>query len=223
MQLSDNIRTGRFKPEHAILAGGIETLPEYEDLSAEYRITRFEPPQIVVDQIEAIEDDRERSRAWQKWVDENRDSAYLTTRCGAATLYEGTIVNEGALTLWEGFRDGITGNDLYDNSNTELVISNVTGSPAYTDTTVANELDRENMDTGFPLIPGETQGTATAADREFVVRSTYGATSANGDWRRFWVVNSAGGSDEIIDNFSSNQGTKVSGQVWELSVTLRLT
>lgn len=200
MQLNDVSHAGRSKPAHLILPGGIETLPAHAIPAAEYAVRRW-----------ASEE------AWARG-----DRPYLSTRAGAGRLYDGTICNEGMLKWWEALRDGITGTDLFSNANTELVISNVTGSPAYTDTVVASELDRQGMDTGFPLIPGETQGTATAADREFVLRGTYGATSANGDWRRFWAVNSAGAGDLILDNFSSNQGTKVNGQVWELTVTLRV-
>lgn len=148
----------------------------------------------------------------------------FTSIDGARSLELGVIANEGALQLWTALRDGITGVELFNNTNAEIIVSNVTGSPAYTDTAPTDILQRLGMDATFPLVPGESSGTASAGDREMVFRATASASEAVGDWRRFWITNpNAAAGELILDNFSSNQGSKVNGQVWEVTVTLRFT
>jgi hypothetical protein len=160
-------------------------------------------------------------RRWtsQKEFEEGTEP-YLVTRDGGS-LKDAVFTNLGGLLVWMGIRgDSLTGR-LFNNANAKLVVSNAAGTPAATDTTVVNELGRKVMDSSFPLIPGETAGGVTASARQFILRSTFGGTDANGVWSRFWIVNSYG-TEDILDDFSSAQGTKNSGQVWELTVTLTI-
>lgn len=182
------------------VAEGVVSVAEEVPLAAEFRIRRW--------------------RSTEEWA--RGDAPYLETRDGGP-IEDCILTNSGGLLIWKALRDdAFAGGGAFNNTNTKVVVSNVTGSPAATDVTVVNEIGRKAMDTSFPLVPGESAGGRTAANREFVVRGTFGSSDANGDWRRFWIVNSEG-TEKILDDFSSNQGTKVSGQVWELTVGLLLT
>jgi hypothetical protein len=68
------------------------------------------------------------------------------------------------------------------------------------------------MDLTFP-----TYGTGQIA----TWRSTYAAGDANQAWNEFGVLNAATGG-KLMNRKVSAQGTKVIGQVWELSLQIAL-
>lgn len=224
--LRDAIRTGDVGGDEVPrvrLKGGVTTVPPHVKLGAEFKVRRFEADaESAV--IEAMPDrtrkqHRAKAEAWEAWKAKRRP--YQCSRDGALTVLKGTIVDEGSLIRWKALR-GTAPTTPFNNANAKLVVSSVTGTPAYTDVTVVNELGRKGMDTGFPLVDDDAPvGGVTPTARQFVLRSTFGSSDANGDWRRFWVVNHiTPGSEDIFDNFSSSQGTKATGQVWELTITL---
>lgn len=211
--LQDKIAVSRRKG-----ADGIVSVPDDIHLPCEFRVARYEADTHSA-AIEAMPEGPAKDAAWVKWKATRQP--YKVSRDGDVLLALATIVNEGSLIRWKALR-GTTPTTPFNNANAKLVVSTVTGTPAYTDVAVVNELGRKGMDTSFPLVETETAGGVTAAAREMIFRSTFGSSDANGDWRRFWVVNHiTPGSEDIFDNFSSSQGTKATGQVWELTITLR--
>lgn len=90
---------------------------------------------------------------------------------------------------------------------------------------------------GYPAVQGDTAVNAPTDPRDVAVTATFGANQGNldysgpntGNWLEFGVAIDAAGSDGqngltgtgvMLDRFVSDQGRKVAGQVWELTVTL---
>lgn len=69
------------------------------------------------------------------------------------------------------------------------------------------------MDTDYPSVAG------TIA----TYRSTFGSADANYDWQEFTLVNAANDDGRNMFRKVSNQGTKVNGQTWTLTITVELT
>jgi hypothetical protein len=146
------------------------------------------------------------------------------SRFGYATLAEGLLVNIGGNYIWKRIRESSAasgGNSdttvLFNNANTKLGVgdSSTAAAVGQTDLQAATNKLRKAMDTSYPAIQGEQSAT----DRQFIVRSTYASSDANYSWQEFAIFNAASG-DTMLDRFVSNQGTKVSGQVWQLTVTI---
>ena len=78
--------------------------------------------------------------------------------------------------------------------------------------TARKRIEAAGMMAGFP-----TYGT----DRKAVWKSSFGGTVANYDWNEFTVRNGATAM-KCLNRKVSAQGTKVSGQIWELELTITL-
>ena len=77
-----------------------------------------------------------------------------------------------------------------------------------------------NSETYF-LLTDTTAATGWVGRRAIIFSSLFGASQGNFDWREFAVFN-ASSSGTMLDRFTSTQGTKVSGQVWQVWITLTL-
>jgi len=83
--------------------------------------------------------------------------------------------------------------------------------PTQTDLQAVTNKTYKAMDTGYP-----TSGT----DQKATFKATFGSEDANYSWQEFVIKNST--SLICLNRKVSNQGTKVSGQTWTLTVELSL-
>jgi len=130
-------------------------------------------------------------------------------------LFKGNLLlNEGINELCTILASASSGTK-FDNTNAYLGVGDDTTTESASQTGLQAAVNKlyKVMDTGYP-----TYGTS----QQIVWRSTFGSAEANFDWREFTVAN---GSSDAADNLNrkvSSQGTKASGQVWEVSMTITL-
>lgn len=130
-------------------------------------------------------------------------------------LFKGNLLlNEGINELWTIVASASSGTK-FDNSNAYLGVGDDTTTESASQTglqALSNKLYKA-MDTGYP-----TYGTSQQA----TWRSTFGSAEANFNWREFTVANGNSDSADNLNRKVSDQGTKASGQTWELSLTITL-
>lgn len=135
----------------------------------------------------------------------------------AGEHYEKNII-EGNLLLNEGITEFLallTGGSAaaFSNANARLGVGDSTTAAAATQTALqatANKLYKA-MESGYPQVSGQSVN----------FRSVFGSSEANFAWEEFSVMN---GSDEgtakNLNRKVSSQGTKTSGQTWQLDLTI---
>lgn len=146
---------------------------------------------------------------------EGESEPYDISRWGYETLSIGLLTDAGGLDLVKALRGSAF--TAYSNANARTAVGTSSTAAAYGNTSLTGEV-RKAMDATFPLITGE--GGGPAGNRSILFRSTYASGDANQAWNEFGIFN-AGSGGTLLDRFVSAQGTKASGQVWELSVTLQ--
>ena len=121
------------------------------------------------------------------------------------------LTNEGINEVWKLICG--TGGTQYDNSNANLIVGTGTGAAAATDTeSTFTSGVKKAMESGYP-----TYGT----DQKAVWKASYGSSDANQAWQEFGVLNAAS-SGKLLNRKVSDQGTKSSGQTWDLTLTITL-
>lgn len=97
----------------------------------------------------------------------------------------------------------------FTNANARIGVGNGTTAfaAAQTDLQGASKL-RKGMDATYP------QRTANV----IVFRATFGSAEANFDWEEFGIFNAAA-AGTMLNRKVQAMGSKVAGQVWELTVT----
>lgn len=122
------------------------------------------------------------------------------------------LVNAGINEAWKLVCGGTA--TAFNNANSYLGVgdSNTAEDAAQTDLQAATNKLRKAMDTSYP-----TYGTSQQA----TWRATFGGTDANWSWQEFAVFN-ASSSGTMLNRKVSDQGTKTSGQTWQLTLTITL-
>jgi hypothetical protein len=122
------------------------------------------------------------------------------------------LVNEGINELLTILGSAASGTK-FDNTNAYLIVGTGSGAadPADTEATFTAGV-KKAMEGGYP-----TYGT----DQKITFKSSYGASDANQAWGEFGVLNAAS-SGKLLNRKVSDQGTKTSGQVWELELEITL-
>ena len=123
------------------------------------------------------------------------------------------LLNEGINELWTLVCG--TGGTAYDNSNARLGVgdSSTAASASQTGLQAASNKLFKAMDPGYP-----TYGTSQKA----VFKATFASDEANFDWEEFTVVNAADDTGENLNRKVSSEGTKSSGEIWELTLEITL-
>lgn len=131
--------------------------------------------------------------------------------------YEKNVIN-GNLLLNEGiteFLSLLTGGaaTAFSNANARLGVGDSTTAAAASQTALqapANKLYKA-MEAGYPAVNNQSVN----------FRSVFGSSEANFAWEEFSVMN---GADETtaknLNRKVSSQGTKASGQTWQLDLTI---
>lgn len=124
------------------------------------------------------------------------------------------LLNEGINELWTLVCG--TGATKFDNTNAYLGVGDsATGEgPTQTGLQAATNKLYKAMDATYP-----TYGTSQKA----TWRSTFGSAEANWAWNEFTVANGNSDASKNLNRKVSSQGTKQSGQTWELTLEITLT
>jgi hypothetical protein len=122
------------------------------------------------------------------------------------------LLNEGINALWTILCS--SSGTKFDNSNAYLGVgdSNTAESASQTGLQGTNKTYKA-MDTSFP-----TYGTSQKA----TWRATFGSSDANYSWNEFTVANGSSDSATNLNRKVSAQGTKASGQTWQLTLEISL-
>ena len=126
---------------------------------------------------------------------------------------EGNLgLNEGIQELWD-IGCGLGTPTAFNNANAQTGVGDSTTAEAATQTDLQAAVNKtyKGMDTGYPSRSAQTVS----------FRSTYGGTDANYAWAEFIVRNGATALKDLIRKVSA-QGTKTSGQTWELTIQITM-
>lgn len=122
------------------------------------------------------------------------------------------LVNEGINELLTILGSSASGTK-YDNTNAYLIVGTGVGAATATDTEATFTAGVvQGMEAGYP-----TYGTSQA----ITWKASYDGDTANQAWQEFGVLNAATGGD-LLNRKVSDQGTKTTGQVWDLELQITL-
>ncbi len=155
-------------------------------------------------------------KAKSRWVIRRYadEAAYLEGKYySLSEIAANVLLNEGiteALKLIAGLPA-----DAYSNTNAYLGVgdSNTAAAAAQTGLQAGSNKAYAAMASGYPSVSAQT----------VTWRAVFGSGAANFAWKEFTVNNTS--SDDTGDNLNrkvSDQGTKVSGQVWTLDLQITL-
>jgi len=122
------------------------------------------------------------------------------------------LLNEGINALWTILCS--SGGTKFDNTNAYLGVGDSSAAESASQTGLqGTNKTYKGMDTGFP-----TYGTSQKA----TWRATFGSSDGNHGWNEFTVANGNSDSATNLNRKVSAQGTKVSGQTWQLTLEISL-
>ena len=126
---------------------------------------------------------------------------------------EGNIgLNTGIAELWD-LACGLGTPVKFDATNAKLGVSDSTAAEAAAQTDLQGATTAHaSMDAAYPSRSAQTVSW----------RSTFGSAVANFPWNEFVVENATGAAGEKLIRKVSLQGTKISGQTWELTLQVTL-
>lgn len=157
---------------------------------------------------------KEKVRLKRRWIIEKFASQ---ADFEAHNSYEKNIVNHNILVN-EGINEVWTilcsaGGTDFDNTNAYLITGTGVGAAAAGDTEATFTAGvAKAMEAGYP-----TYGTSQKA----TWRSVFAAGDANQAWAEFGVMNASTGG-KLLNRLVSAQGTKIAGQVWQLTFEISL-
>ena len=123
------------------------------------------------------------------------------------------LLNEGINELFTVLCS--SGGTKFDNSNANLGVGDSSTAFVATQTGLQASTNKlyKAMDATFP-----TYGTSQQA----IWQSTFQSADANFAWNEFTVSNTNSDTGKNLNRLVSSQGTKISGQVWQLTLTITL-
>jgi hypothetical protein len=124
---------------------------------------------------------------------------------------ENLALNTGITELWNIFT-GVSGHAVFSNGNSEVGVgdSNTAAVATQADLQAATNKTYVACDATFPSINAQT----------VTFQSTFTGTAANYAWNEMVVKNSS--STICLNRLVSAQGTKTSGQTWQIQVAITL-
>lgn len=156
----------------------------------------------------ASEADKKTGRIYSK------EEAMKLFGCPQFTEIEGNLLlNEGINELWT-ILCSATGTK-FDNTNAYLGVGDSSAAENATQTglqAATNKLYKA-MEASYP-----TYGTSQKA----TWKSSFGSAEANFAWNEFTVANGNSDASKNLNRKVSSQGTKTSGQTWELTLEITL-
>lgn len=123
------------------------------------------------------------------------------------------LVNEGINYLLTMIGTDAKTGTPWSNANANLIVGTGSGAADPTDTEATFTAGvKKTMEASFP-----TYGTS----QKITWKSSYGSGDANQAWNEFGVLNTAS-SGQLLNRKVSAQGTKTTGQIWELTLEITL-
>lgn len=143
---------------------------------------------------------------------EPEEAIELFGRPQNTTFHGNILLNEGVTLLWQ--LCATTGGTKWDNSNARLGVGDSSTAESSTQTGLQATTNKafKSMDSGYPTISTKTCSW----------KSTFDGSDANFVWNEFTLVNAADDSGTNLNRKVSAQGTKQSGQTWELTLQISL-
>jgi len=123
------------------------------------------------------------------------------------------LLNEGINTIWTLVAGGSATPFNSSNSYLGVVDSSTAESATQTGLQATTNKLYKAVDSGYP-----TYGT----NQKITFRATFNGSEANFAWNEFTVANGNSDSAVNLNRKVSSQGTKVSGQIWELTLEIIL-
>jgi len=109
-----------------------------------------------------------------------------------------------------------TGGVQYNNAGAYLIVGTGSGAADPDDTQATFTAGvTKGMEASYPVV-------SAAADHKCTWKSSYGSAEANQVWAEFGLLNHAT-TGKLANRKVSAEGTKTSGQTWELSLEITLT
>lgn len=126
---------------------------------------------------------------------------------------ENLLLNEGINELWTLVAG--TGATKFDNTNAYIGVGddNTAASASQTGLIAASNKVYVGMDVSYP-----TYGTS----QKVTFRATFDASTGNFAWNEFTVANGNSNTAKNLNRLVSAQGTKTSGQIWQVTVEVTL-
>lgn len=127
------------------------------------------------------------------------------------TEFDNLFLNSGINEIWKLVCGN--GGTAFTNATSLIGVGDSTTPEDATQTDLLATTNKfyKAVDTGYP-----TSGT----NQQAVFKATFGGTEANFAWNEFVIKNSS--SNICLNRKVSNQGTKIAGQTWIITVTLSL-
>jgi len=140
------------------------------------------------------------------------DEAHRGDRPYEVSEAQGNIgLNEGIAELLD-LACGLGSPTAYNNANARVGVGNGTAAEAATQTALQGASTAfKAMDTSYPSRSSQTVS----------FRGTFGGSEANFAWEEFTVDNGATPNKNLVRKVSA-QGTKTSGQTWELTIQVTM-
>lgn len=130
-------------------------------------------------------------------------------------LFHGNLLlNEGINELWTILGSASSGTK-FDNTHAYLGVGDDSTAEAAAQTGLQASTNKvyKAMDSGYP-----TYGTSQLIS----FRATFGSTDANWHWQEFTAANGNSDASKNLNRKVSDQGTKVAGQQWQLTLQITL-
>lgn len=142
-----------------------------------------------------------------KKIDEN-GNVFFNDKIG-----DNLLLNEGINCMLSIFAGG--SGTVFSNANSYLGVGDDNTAAAATQTGLIAATNKvyQVVDGSFP-----TYGTL----QKITFQSTFDGSTANFAWKEFTVANGNSNSAINLDRLVSDQGSKISGQVWVLSLVITL-
>lgn len=161
--------------------------------------------------MKSIREIIEESAHWQIRRFESEEAWKVEEPMGLSEFDGNALLNEGINEIWTILCSAASGTK-WDKANAALGVgnSNAAIDPTHTGLDGASQ--------NYVSIDSVTFGSSQKA----TWISTFQGSDGNFDWQEFTIANGAGDSYVNMNRKVSNQGTKVSGQVWELTLEITL-
>jgi len=131
-----------------------------------------------------------------------------------STIEGNLLLNEGIQAILE-LITGISAPVKWDSGNARIGV----GDNSLAANTTQTGLQANNANKAFGTM---ANSYPSRSNTTITWQAQFDANTANFGWQEFTVVNVANDTGNNINRVANNQGTKVSGQVWTVSVAITL-
>ena len=127
------------------------------------------------------------------------------------------LLKTGINYLWKVFCGGKAGGEnFFDNSNSYIGVGNDNTAANANQTDLQGLAAYKGMEATYPQY---------GSNEKVVFKSIFNETEGNMDWEEFCVTNydhTSGSSGVVLNRKVQSEGTKTSGEVWEIYITITL-